>query len=33
MEVVVGEAAIGVEAGFDAQLLQQVVSALSGEEQ
>lgn len=33
VEVVVGEAAIRVEAGFDAQLLRQVVSALSGEEQ
>jgi transposase len=32
VEVVVGEAAIRVEAGFDAQLLRQVVSALSGEE-
>lgn len=33
VEVVVGDAAIRVEAGFDAQLLRQVVSALSGEEQ
>ena len=29
VEVVVGDAAIRVEAGFDAQLLRQVVSALS----
>lgn len=33
VEVVVGDAAIRVEAGFDAQLLRQVVLALSGEEQ
>jgi transposase-like protein len=32
VEVIVGEVAIRVEAGFDAQLLRQVVSALSGEE-
>ena len=32
VEVVVGGTAIRVEAGFDAQLLRQVVSALSGDE-
>lgn len=33
VQVVVGNAAIRVQAGFDAQLLRQVVSALSGDEQ
>jgi transposase-like protein len=32
VEVIVGEVAIRVEAGFDAQLLRQVVSALLGDE-
>ena len=31
VEVIVGEAAIRVKAGFDAQLLREVVAALSGE--
>ena len=33
VQVVVGDAAIRVESGFDAQLLRQVVSALAGDEQ